>query len=83
MVLLESMAKAKLSPSVVSFSAAISACEQDKKWQEALELFEKMLKAQVQQDLVSYLVSCGFLIVDFVLNHSFGFTWFCKLSGTL
>ena len=48
------MPKAQIQPNVISYSAAISACEKGGQWQEALTLFEVMFKAKVQPNVFSY-----------------------------
>ena len=50
----EAMLKAKVVPDVISYSAAISACEKGGEWQKALKLFEAMLKATVAPNVFSY-----------------------------
>ena len=53
-LLFESMPKAQIQPNVISYNAAISACEKGGRWQEALTLFEAMTKAQIQPTVISY-----------------------------
>ena len=48
----EAMPKAQVQQDVISYSAAISACEKCGQWQEALTLFVAMPKAQVLQDVI-------------------------------
>ena len=44
----------QIQPNVISYNAAVSACEKGGCWQEALTLFEAMPEAQIQQDVISY-----------------------------
>ena len=54
-ILLDGMAKSKVSPTVFSYSAAISACEKGDQWQWALTfLYEGMPKAKVSPNVFSY-----------------------------
>ena len=46
-----------LTSDVVSYSAAISACEKGKHWEGALRLLHEMLEGDLEPDLVSYSVS--------------------------
>ena len=43
-----------LTPSVVSYSAAISACEKGKHWEEAFQLLQEMPHRLLLPDLISY-----------------------------
>jgi len=45
--LLVGMQKADLEPNVISYNAAISACEKGEQWQEALGLLAKMQEADL------------------------------------
>ena len=53
-LLFESMPTAKVQPNVISYNAAVSACEKGGQWQEAMTLFEAMPKAQIQPNVISY-----------------------------
>ena len=48
------MPKAKVNPSVISYSATISACEKALNWKKALALFSAMPKAKVTPDVIIY-----------------------------
>ncbi|CAK9030074.1 Pentatricopeptide repeat-containing protein At4g31850 [Durusdinium trenchii] len=48
------MPKMKVQPDVISYSAAISACEKGGQWPQALKLFEAMPEVEVQPNLVAY-----------------------------
>eukprot|EP00913_Durusdinium_trenchii_P025933 g24333.t2 len=52
--LFEAIPKGQVQPSVISYNAAISACEKGWQWQHALKLFEAVPKAQVQPSVISY-----------------------------
>merc|ERR1711865_370939 len=41
-------------PNVISFNAAISACEKGGKWERALELLQEMRQSGVQPDVISF-----------------------------
>ena len=43
-----------LMPDVASYSAAISACEKGKHWEEALRLLQEMLHRSLTPDVVSH-----------------------------
>ena len=47
------MLRRSLTPDVVSHSAAISACEKGKHWEEALGLLQEMLRRSLTPDAVS------------------------------
>ena len=47
------MPKVKVSPTVISYSAAISACEKGAQWERALTLFQAMPKAKIPSDVIS------------------------------
>eukprot|EP00438_Fugacium_kawagutii_P010387 Skav220387 [mRNA] locus=scaffold639:162903:163631:- [translate_table: standard] len=48
------MPKVKISADVISYNAAISACEKGGQWQQALTLFEAMPKAMISPNVVSF-----------------------------
>jgi pentatricopeptide repeat domain-containing protein 1 len=48
------MPKAKISPYVTSFNAAISACEKGGQWEQALALFQAIPKAKISPNVISY-----------------------------
>eukprot|EP00438_Fugacium_kawagutii_P014443 Skav223490 [mRNA] locus=scaffold1160:9704:16560:- [translate_table: standard] len=48
------MHRANLTPSVIPYSATISACEKAVQWQQALRIFEEMQTSRVNPDTVSY-----------------------------
>ena len=52
--LLQEMGRSQLQPDVVSYSAAISACEKGQQWEQALGLLQEMWRSQLQPDLISY-----------------------------
>ena len=43
-----------LEPNVVSYSAAISACEKGKQWEQALNLLQEMARSQLEPDVIIY-----------------------------
>ena len=52
----------KVQPDVISYSAAISACEKGGQWEPALELLQKMQDRKVQPNVISYnaaISACG------------------------
>merc|ERR1712048_480113 len=58
----EGMQKARIQPNVISFSAAISACEKGAQWPWALSLFDGMQKARIQPDVITFnaaIHACG------------------------
>ena len=48
------MLQRSLTPDAVSHSAAISACEKGKHWEEALRLLQEMLQRSLTPDVVSH-----------------------------
>ena len=48
------MPKAQIQQDVISYNAAVSACEKGGQWQEALALFEGMSSVQLQPNLISF-----------------------------
>ena len=51
--MLQEMMHQLLTPAVVSFSAAISACEKGKHWEEALRLLQEMMHQLLTPNVVS------------------------------
>ena len=52
--LLDDMRKAGVTRNVISFNAAISACEKGGQWQRALSLLDDMCKAGVTMNVISF-----------------------------
>ena len=52
--LLDDMRRAGVTLDVISFSAAISACEKVERWQRALSLLDDMRRAGVTLDVISF-----------------------------
>ena len=52
--LLEGMRERGIEPDVISYSAAISACEKGGQWERALELLEGMRERGIEPDVISY-----------------------------
>ena len=52
--LFSEMWEAKLEPSVISYSAGISACEKGEQWQRALSLLDEMREAKLEPEVISY-----------------------------
>ena len=52
--MLEQMRSEGIEPNVITYSAAISACEKGKKWEKALSLLEQMRDARIKPDVISY-----------------------------
>merc|ERR1711933_500087 len=50
----DGMQKARIQPNVITFSAAISACEKGAQWPRVLSLFLGMQKARIQPDVITY-----------------------------
>ena len=48
------MPKAKLTPNVISYGAAINSCEEGSQWQLSFELFYDMLGAKLTPNLILY-----------------------------
>ena len=48
------MARKELTPTVVSYSAAMSASEKGKQWEVALALLQEMVRKELMPDVVSY-----------------------------
>jgi len=48
------MSEKGIQPNVISYSAAISACEKGGQWQEALKLFREMSEKGIQPNVISY-----------------------------
>jgi pentatricopeptide repeat domain-containing protein 1 len=48
------MRNARISPTVISYNAAVSACEKGGQWQQALFLLQTMPKANLRIDVISY-----------------------------
>lgn len=48
---------AAITPDVSNYAVGQSTCAKAKQWQEALKLFEAMLEANVQQDVISFCVA--------------------------
>ena len=60
--LLDEMRKAGVAPSVYSYSAAISACEKGRQWEDALSLLEEMRTRGVEPSVYSFnaaISACG------------------------
>ena len=53
-MLFEAIPEAKISPSVLSYNASISACQKGGQWQQALMLFYAMPKVRISPDIYSY-----------------------------
>ncbi|CAK0879375.1 unnamed protein product [Prorocentrum cordatum] len=56
------MREATLYPSIISYTAGISACEQGEQWQPALALLNEMRQTKLELDVVSYsagISACG------------------------
>ncbi len=51
---MEGMPQRALTPNVISYSAATSACEKGGQWQRALELLEGMSRRALRPDVISY-----------------------------
>ncbi|CAK0903293.1 unnamed protein product [Prorocentrum cordatum] len=56
------MLEAKLEPTVISYSAGISACEKCDKWQRALSLLSDMWEGTVEPTVISY--NAGIIACD-------------------
>ena len=52
--LFEQMRQENVTPSVISFSAAILACEQGGKWERALSLLKQLCEAGMMPDVISF-----------------------------
>ena len=52
--LLDEMPQRRLDPDVISFSAAISACEKSEQWEKALELLDEMQQRKLEPDVISF-----------------------------
>ncbi|CAK0803792.1 unnamed protein product [Prorocentrum cordatum] len=48
------MLEAKLEPTVISYSAGISACEKGEQWERALSLLSEMREGTVEPTVISY-----------------------------
>ena len=48
------MPEAQINPNVISYNAAISACQKRGEWQQAVSLFRAMPQARITPDVVSY-----------------------------
>ena len=51
--MLDQMRRIGGTPDVISFSAAVSACEKGGQWERALSIFDQMRNAGVMPDMIS------------------------------
>ena len=54
MALLETMRQRDLTPNVITYNAATSACQKGGQWQRAFELLERMPQRALTPNLTSY-----------------------------
>ena len=48
------MRRSRLEPDVISYNAAISACERDAQWEQALGLLPEMRSSRLEPTVISY-----------------------------
>eukprot|EP00966_Prymnesium_polylepis_P201568 4670544-Prymnesium_polylepis.1 len=56
------MRSARIEPNVITYNAAISACESGGQWERALRLLVDMRQARVKPDVITYnaaIAACG------------------------
>lgn len=52
--------EADLQPDIVSFGAAISACEKAREWQKAIRIFHGIRESELQPDSWTKIIRCAY-----------------------
>ena len=66
------MADIKVQPNLITFNAAISACEKGREWKKALSVIDGMLNVSVEPDIVSFNAALSACYKTTQWQHSLG-----------